>query len=74
MFTHIAILVRKVCFMKWEEKPLLLERVHLYIGKHFQSIYTFIHLYINAFRAFVHWETHSEQIIGTGFPKLTMGG
>ena len=26
------------------ETTLLFERVHLYIGKHFQSIYTFIHL------------------------------
>ena len=42
--------------MQWE-KPLLFERVHLYIGKHFRSIYTFIHLYINAFRAFVHMST-----------------
>ena len=55
-----------VLFYVW--KPLLFEIVHLYIGKHFQSIYTFLHLYINAFRAFVHWETHLEQIIGTGWP------
>ena len=45
-------------------KPLLFERLHLYIG----SICTFIHLYIYAFRAFVHWETHSGQVIGTGWP------
>ena len=50
--------------MLW--KPLLFGIVHLYIGKHFQSMYTFLHLYINAFRAFVYWETHLEQIIGTG--------
>ena len=51
---------------------LLFEIVHLYIGKHFQSIYTFLHLCINAFRSFVYWETHLEQIIGTSWPACVI--
>ena len=48
--------------------PLLFEGVHLYIGKHFQSIYTFIHLHIYTFRA--SGQTMSIIVVGDSHQHL----